>query len=311
MDASRRSDLLLLLTSCIWGFAFVAQRAGMADVGPFLYNAVRFALGVLVLVPFVLAGRRRRREPPTGPGRGIVPGLAAGVVLFAGASLQQAGLVATTAGNAGFVTGLYVVLVPLLGALAGRRTPRRTWTAAVASAGGLALLTSAGTAAMAGGDLLVLAGAFFWALHILVVSRFAGRTGALDLAVRQFAVCSVLSLAAALATERIDPAGIVRAALPLAYGGFVSVGIAYTLQVVAQRHAHPAHAAVIMSLETVFAALGGALLLGERMTPRGAGGCAMMLGAMLLSAGRVDVGRRPVWTIFRRKDATRKESPGR
>jgi len=311
MDASRRSDLLLLVTSCIWGFAFVAQRAGMADVGPFLFNAVRFALGVLVLVPFVLAGRRRRREPPTGFGRGIVPGLAAGVVLFAGASLQQAGLVVTTAGNAGFVTGLYVVLVPLLGALGGGRTPRRTWTAAVLSAGGLALLTSAGTAAMAGGDLLVLAGTFFWALHILVVSRFARRTGALDLAVRQFAVCSVLSLVAALATERIDPAGIVRSALPLAYGGFVSVGIAYTLQVVAQRHAHPAHAAVIMSLETVFAALGGSLLLGERMTPRGVAGCVLMLGAMLLSAGRVDMGRRSVWTIFRRKDATRKESPGR
>lgn len=284
MERSRRADMLLLVTACLWGFAFVAQRAGMSSTGPFLFNAVRFALGAMVLIP--LAFRRSSPGDPDGRGfRGIaLPGLAAGGVLFAGASLQQVGLVYTTAGNAGFVTGLYVVLVPLLGLAGGRHTPRRTWVAAALSVAGMLLLATAGSGRMVLGDLLALLGAGFWALHIQVVAKWSARTGALRLAASQFTVCSLLSLLVALATERIRAGDLAAAAGPLAYGGFLSVGIAYTLQVVAQQDAHPSHAAVIMSLEAVFAALGGWILLGEGMGAAALGGCVLMLSAMLLSA---------------------------
>jgi len=286
MDRKRRADILLAVTACIWGFAFVAQRAGMSSMGPFMFNAIRFAIGALILWP--VACSRPAPAPLRGKGlwKMVRPGLVAGGVLFAGASLQQVGLVYTTAGNAGFVTGLYVVLVPVLGLLGGSVTPSRTWAAALLSVAGLFLLTSAGSGRMATGDLLVLGGAFFWALHIQVVSRLVASTGALRLAAAQFSVCSVLSLAAALLTERIEAEGILLAAVPLAYGGFVSVGVAYTLQIVAQKDAHPSHAALIMSLEAVFAAIGGWLILGEGMALPALGGCTLMLVAMLLSAGR-------------------------
>ena len=275
-----RADLLLLVTAAIWGFAFVAQRAGMQHLGPFWFNAVRFALGCLLLLPVAL-----RRSGETGPRRRspFIPGLMAGCVLFAGASLQQTGLIYTSAANAGFVTGLYVVFVPLLGLLRGRRTPRGIWFGAAVAAGGMFLLSSSGTTSMVTGDLLVLAGAVFWAIHIQMVSSLVHRTAALKLAVMQFAVCSLLSLGAALITEEISKEAIRAAALPLLYGGFVSVGIAYTLQVVAQRKAHPAHAAVIMSLEALFAAIGGWLVLGEKLEPAGIAGCILMFSAMMIS----------------------------
>lgn len=284
MERERRADLLLLVTACIWGFAFVAQRVGMNHVGPFTFNAVRFALGAAVLIPLAAVSRKRNRSVAGANGRVLLPGLLAGTILFAGASLQQAGLVYTTAGNAGFVTGLYVVIVPVIGLFAGRKTPGLSWLAALLSISGLYLLTSSGSGRMTTGDMLVLGGAFFWALHIQVVSRYVARTGAASLAAVQFSVCSLLSLAVALAMERIQFSGIQQAALPLAYGGFVSVGIAYTLQVVAQKDAHPSHAAVLMSLEALFAAIGGWLLLRERMTPTALGGGAIMFLAMLISA---------------------------
>jgi len=284
MEKRRRAYLLLLVTACIWGFAFVAQRAGMTHVGPFTFNAVRFALGAAVLIPVALLAGKRGISAVRDHGNALMPGLLAGVVLFAGASLQQTGLVYTTAGNAGFVTGLYVVIVPVLGLLAGKKTPGLSWLAALLSISGLYLLTSSGSGRMATGDMLVLGGAFFWALHIQVVSRYVGRTGAARLAAVQFSVCSLLSLAVALSVEQIDLRGIQQAALPLAYGGFVSVGIAYSLQVVAQKDAHPSHAAVLMSMEAVFAAVGGWMLLRETMTPAALAGCAIMLAAMLISA---------------------------
>jgi len=275
-----RADMLLLVTAAIWGFAFVAQRAGMQHLGPFWFNAVRFALGCLLLLPFAFrrsAGSTPRRRSP------LIPGLMAGSVLFAGASLQQTGLIYTSAANAGFVTGLYVLFVPLLGLLGGKRTPRGIWFGAVVAACGMFLLSSTGTTSMVTGDLLVLAGAVFWALHIQMVASLVLRTGALKLAATQFAVCSLLSLGVALITEEVSLEAIRAAAIPLLYGGFVSVGIAYTLQVVAQRKARPAHAAVIMSLEAFFAAIGGWIVLGEKLELVGIVGCLLMFSAMMMS----------------------------
>ncbi len=257
----------------------------LAHIGPFIYNGVRFVLGALSLLPLLLIGRRSGVSLYPGGWRPILTGgLLAGLLLFAGASLQQVGIVYTTAGKAGFITGLYVVIVPLLGLLWGHRTPWSTWTGAALAVAGLYLLTVTDDLALAEGDGLVLIGALFWAGHVLVIGWLSGRR--LDpvlLACLQFVVCAVLSLAVAVAFEPIGLTGLEGAALPILYGGLLSVGVAYTLQVVAQRDAPPAHAAIILSLETVFAALGGWLLLQETLSGRGLIGCGLMFAGMLLS----------------------------
>ena len=302
------NDSLLLLTAVIWGLAFVAQRMGMDHIGPFTYNALRFALGSLSLLPVILLRRRAggastaagaarvtaSDAPPAGAapapqpavqrGIGSLPaGLLAGGVLFLGASLQQAGLVSTTAGKAGFITGLYVVLVPLAGLLWGQRTSWSAWAGALLSVGGLFLLSVTDTFTMERGDLLVLIGAFCWTGHVQILGWLSPRTDPIRLSCVQFAVCSLGSAAAALLGEPASMAGILAAALPILYGGILSVGVAFTLQVVAQRRAPPAHAAILLSLESVFAALGGGLLLGERLGARGVAGCAIMFAGMIIS----------------------------
>ncbi len=283
-----RADALLLLTATIWGFAFVAQRVGMEYVGPFTFNGVRFALGSLSLVPllFVLdrrPARGRQLLPPAGKVNLMAGGGLAGLFLFAGASLQQAGLVYTTAGNAGFITGLYVVIVPIMGLVLRQRTNTGTWLGALLASVGLYFLSITAQFSIAWGDLLVLIGAFFWAAHVLLIGWLSPRMDALKLAITQFAACSLLSLMTAVAFETMTWEGLRQAALPILYGGLASVGVAYTLQVVAQKDAPPAHAAILLSLESVFAALGGGLLLGEVLTPRALGGCGLMLAGMLLS----------------------------
>ena len=283
-----KADLLLLLTAAIWGLAFVAQRVGMDYVGPFTYNAVRFAVGSLSLLPLILLSRKKeqqtRPELTSGNGRtALVGGGIAGLVLFAGASLQQAGLVHTGAGKAGFITGLYVVMVPLLGLFWKQRPTPGTWLGALLAAVGLYFLSVTEQFTISFGDLLVLLSACFWAGHVLIIGWLSPKTDSLKLAAVQFAVCSLLSLAVAAGLETMSLAAIWRAAMPILYGGLFSVGIAYTLQVVAQKDAHPAHAAILLSLEGVFAAIGGWLLLGELLSPRSLLGCALMLCGMLLS----------------------------
>lgn len=283
-----KSDALLLLTATIWGFAFVAQRAGMAHVGPFLFNGIRFALGSAVLLPLIL--RNHARQDSSGAAVKMVSvktvvlgGGFAGLSLFIGASLQQVGLVYTTAGNAGFITGLYVVIVPILGLIWKQRPSAGTWAGAILAAMGLYFLSITGDFTIAFGDLLELIGAFFWAVHVLILGWLSPRIDSLKLAFTQFTTCSVLSLITAIVFEMISLQGIFQAAIPILYGGVLSVGVAYTLQVVAQKNAHPAHAAILLSLEAVFAAFGGWVLLGETLTMRGVFGCSLMLSGMILS----------------------------
>jgi drug/metabolite transporter (DMT)-like permease len=289
-----RSNLMLLLTAAIWGLAFVAQRVGVAYVGPFTFNGIRFALGSLSLVPLVLFlnGKPSSREPQDGlPDRGslrvVVPvGLIAGLVLFAGASLQQVGLVYadTTAGKAAFITGLYIVLVPIMGILWKQYISPSTWLGAMVALVGLYFLSVKQGFSFSTGDLLELAGSFFWAGHILLIDHLTNKkVNALKLACTQYAVCSALSLATALMFETVTPTGLREAAIPILYGGILSVGIAYTLQIFGQKHAQPAHAAIIMSLETVFAALGGGIILHEGLGARGIAGCSLMFAGILMS----------------------------
>ena len=203
-SAQVRADLLLLLTALIWGFAFVAQRAGMEHVGPFFFNGVRFALGCLPLLPFVL---RTTTTPLASRLRHALPGgLLAGLFLFTAASLQQVGIVYTTAGKAGFITGLYVILVPILGLLLRHRSRRSTWTGALVATSGLYLLSVEPPLAIAHGDALVLVSAFFWAGHVLVIGRLSRQLDWAMLAFLQFFVCSLLSTAVAVSTEHYRPA---------------------------------------------------------------------------------------------------------
>lgn len=286
-ERSVKSELLLLLIAAIWGFGFVAQRKGLLSVGPFTFNGVRFALGSLSLVPLILLSRRRNLVPTLLPGSGTrslsAGGALAGGVLFLGASLQQVGMVTTSAGNAGFITGLYVVIVPLLGLFWGQRPGLGTWLGALLAAYGLFLLSVTAQFTIGFGDLLELIGAFCWAGHVLLIGWLSPRTDPFKLSAIQFAVCSLLSLITAFCIETVSIQGIQQAALPIFYGGGISVGVAYTLQVVAQRDAHPAHTAVILSAEGVFAAFGGWLLLGEQLAPRAILGCSLMMAGILLS----------------------------
>jgi len=279
-----KADLLLLLTAAIWGFAFVAQRMGMDHMGPFTFNAIRFSLGSLSLVPVLYLRRQRQEEhSQLSSKQSILPILLTGVALFAGASLQQTGLVGTSAGKAGFITGLYVIIVPMLGLLWGRRTHAAHWLGAVLAVVGLYLLSVRGGFTISPYDLIVLAGAFVWAVHVHLIARYSAKVGPIRLSMLQFAICGLLSIAAALVFEPVRFSGIRAGVWPLLYGSFLSVGLAYTLQVVAQRTADPAHAVIILSLEGAFAALGGWLVLQEILTPRHLAGALLILTGTLIS----------------------------
>jgi drug/metabolite transporter (DMT)-like permease len=281
-----KSDSLLMLAAIIWGSAFVAQRVGMSYVGPLTFNGVRFALGTIVLLPLV-RWRNQYQRIASSPQRtslarqGLWGGGLAGLLLFSGATLQQIGLVYTTAGKAGFITGLYVIIVPLMGLFLGHWPGWGGWVGACLATIGLYLLSVTEAWTFAPGDLWELFGAFFWAAHVLALSWLSPRMERIKLACTQYAVCSILSLLGACFAETITLDGIIGAIIPILYGGVLSVGIAYTLQVIAQRHAPPTHAAIILSLEAVFAALAGWLVLEEILSLRGLIGCIFMFAGML------------------------------
>ncbi len=284
-----RANALLLLTSAVWGLAFVAQRVGMDYVGPFTFNALRFALGGAALWGVVRlrdAGRlpamRSVAAGDASPGW-TRWGMLLGAVLFGGSSLQQAGLVYTTAGKAGFITGLYVVLVPLVGTWLGARHGRNVWLGALLALAGLYLLSVTDAWRMAWGDFLVFLSALFWTAHVLLVDTLTARFDSLRLAALQFGVVAVLSALAALLWETASPQAVLGASWAILYGGLLSVGVGYTLQLVGQQYTAPAAAAVIFSLEAVFALLGGVVLLAEPLTARSALGSALMLAGMLVS----------------------------
>jgi len=322
-----RADILLLLTAGIWGFGFVAQRSGMEHVGPFAFNGIRFILGSLSLLPFIFIRRGRLAAEAAAPKRLLLPSLAAGGCLFFAVILQQFGIIFTTAGNAGFITGLYVVLTPFFGIFLGRKTGPATWIGSVLTLCGLYFISVAGRPSINPGDIIVVVSAFFWAAHVLLIDRLMHieqfSIDPIELSSGQFAVCGILSLLCAFlvephvgtVVERIDPlllsaglfqwqpfpalvsavnAGTIsfptQAIIPILYGGLASVGIAYTLQVIAQRDAPPAHATIILCFEGCFAVIGGVLLLSEKAGAWTLLGFVFMLAGMLATQWEV-IGR--------------------
>lgn len=289
-----KSVLTLLLTAAIWGFAFVAQRVGMQHVGAFTFNGVRFALGSLSLLPVIYFFSRKSKGENAGKNEPvkfeeadlkttIKSGMLAGSVLFIAASLQQVGLIYTTAGKAGFITSLYIVLVPILGIFLKQKTHFTTWIGALTAVVGLYLLSINESLSIEFGDFLEIVGAFFWAAHIQLIDRFVRNVDAIKLSSIQFATCSILSLIVAFIFEDVSFIGLSDALVPILYGGIMSAGVAYTLQAIGQKSAKPSHAAIALSMESVFAAIGGALLLEERLPVKGYLGCGLMLLGMLIA----------------------------
>ncbi|MDR2295877.1 MAG: DMT family transporter [Clostridiales Family XIII bacterium] len=314
MNNAVKSTCILTLSAMIWGFAFVAQRSGMEHVGPFFFNGVRTVLGALTLIVFLLiqSGARRgagasKLPPSADPARARVAGkpaaflnderktllqggLLCGLVLFAGSNFQQIGLVFTTASKAGFITALYIILVPIFGIFLRHKTHWNTWTGVLLAAAGLYCLCVTESLSIDPGDLVILFGAAFWAVHILVIDHFVRRTSAIRLSCMQFLVCGAFSLAVmpfADAHFMTSPAlrlESVLAALPaILYTGVLSSGAGFTLQAVGQRYANPTAASIIMSTEAIFGVIGGFLLLGERFTGRELLGCVLMFAAVILA----------------------------
>ena len=276
----------MLLAAAIWGFAFVAQREGMETMGPFLFNAARFFIGSAVLFPLVWYLSKKNKTPKnkeTSTKKLLIAGTIAGLFLFLASSFQQVGIQYTTAGKAGFITGLYIFFVPLIGIFFGQRTGSGTWLGAFIAVIGLYLLSINNDFSIARGDLLQLICAVFFAAHILVVGYVAKRMDPLKLSLIQYVVSGVLSFFIAIAIELITWQMIVDTAIPLLYAGVMSIGVGYTLQVVAQQHAKSSHAAIILGLEGAFAVLGGWLILDENLSTRGLIGCGLMLSGMFLS----------------------------
>jgi len=281
-----KADILMLIAAAIWGFAFVAQRQGMETMGPFLFNTARFFIGVAVLSPLIWYLSKKKKSSnkvEVSTKKLIFAGTIAGLFLFAASSFQQVGLQYTTAGKAGFITGLYIFFVPLIGLFLGQKTGSGTWLGAIIALIGLYLLSIKEDFSIAEGDLFQLVCAVFFAAHVLVIGYLAKRMDPLKLSLVQYCISGVLSLFIAVAIEVITWDMIVDTAIPLLYAGVMSIGVGYTLQVVAQQHAKSSHAAIILGLEGAFAVLGGWLLLDEYLSTRGLVGCGLMLTGMFLS----------------------------
>lgn len=256
----------------------------MEYLGPFFFNAIRFALGAIWLLPFIYLQRNTQLKfRDLFNYRTLKDGMWLGIILFVAASLQQIGIIHTTAGKAGFITGLYVILVPLFGIMLKKATGLLTWIGAGLALVGLYFLSFQSSMIIARGDLLVFIAAFFWAFHVLAVDHFVEKTAALLLAFHQFLLCSLFSFISALIFEELEWSAVLPAAIPVLYAGLFSVGIGYTLQVLAQKEAHPSHAAIILSLESVFAVIGGWFLLHESLSRRELLGCVLMLSGMIFS----------------------------
>lgn len=275
-----------MLAALIWGGAFVAQSVGMDYTGPYTFNVMRSFLGSLVLLPviFFLDKKKSEEEKERADKKVLIKGgICCGIILTISTTFQQIGLLHTTAGKAGFITALYILIVPILGIFLGKKAGIKVWISVVLALGGMYLLCVTSEFTIAFGDLMVLACAFVFSLHILAVDHFSPMVDGVKLSCIQFFVCGTLSSFPMFLLEHPQLGQILDAWLPIAYAGILSSGVAYTLQIITQKHLNPTVASLLMSLESVFAALTGWLVLHERLSARELLGCVLVFAAIILS----------------------------
>ncbi len=286
MRKQLRGSACLLLATFIWGTTFIAQSVGMDHIGPFTFQAVRCTLAVIGLMPVIWLFDRKdgKRFPTQWKDKKLwKAGLFCGIPLFLACNLQQVGIVYTTAGKAGFLTAMYIVLVPVLGLFLKRKFTFIVPVSVAIAVAGLYLLSFAGVFRINIGDILLLGSALMFAVQILAVDHFAAETDSLRLNCLQAAVCAVGSAIVTCFTEDVSVSGLLDCWFPLCYAGFLSMGAAYSFQIIGQKHVEPTTASLIMSMESVFAVLAGWLLLKETMTTQEALGCVLMFAAVILS----------------------------
>ncbi len=283
------NNLLLALTALIWGSAFVAQSVGMDYIGPFTFNSIRSFMGGIVLLPVIFIMKRQRRKNGQGaPSSGdrktlIIGGICCGIALAAASSLQQIGIVYTSAGKAGFITALYILIVPVMGLFLGRRAGLKVWIGVALAVAGMYFLCITDGFSISKGDFLVFLCAIVFSVHILVIDHFAPKVDGVALSCIQFFVCGILCAVPMFVQEQPRISEILAAWMPLAYAGVLSCGVAYTLQVIAQKNTDPTVASLLLSLESVFSVLTGWVILGERLSGRELFGCALVFAAVLLA----------------------------
>lgn len=296
MNHNLKYNFLLMLAALIWGSAFVAQSVGMDYLGPFSFNCVRSFMGSLVLLPVIWFMDRQKKETAEHDGQKteegtreqnkkvlLSGGLCCGVILTLSISLQQIGIKYTTAGKAGFITALYILIVPLLGLILGKKVGNKTWLGVALAVAGMYLLCIKEGFSISYGDFMVLLCALVFSLHILAVDYFSPRVDGIRLSCIQFFVCGCISAVPMLVWEHPEISQIIRAWQPLAYAGVLSSGVAYTLQIVTQKHLNPTVASLLMSLESVFAVLTGWLVLNERLSLKELLGCVLVFTAIILA----------------------------
>ena len=280
---------ILFLTAFIWGTAFVAQSMGMDHIGPFAFNAARSFVGGLALIPVILVFEQRKppvqkqaekafRKPL------LLGGLSCGLALGVASCLQQVGIKYTTVGKAGFITALYIVIVPILGLFLGKKVGVRLWVSVVIAIAGLYLLCMSGSFSLQKGDLLVILCAFAFSVHIMVIDHFSPMVDGVKMSCLQFFVAGLLSLAVMAFAEGAPAAGdLFRSWMPVLYCGVLSSGVAYTLQIIGQKGVNPTIASLVLSLESVISVLAGWVVLHQSMTGRELLGCLLMFAAIVLA----------------------------
>lgn len=300
MSKSIKGNILLFITAFIWGCAFVAQRTGMEYIGPLTFNGIRSLVGGFTLLIYLFIRNKlqknskvdessneiRKNERVTNPPSKkftFLCGLVCGICLFAGTTLQQMGMVYTTAGKAGFITALYIILVPLLGIFLGKKIRPIVWLGVVLALAGLYLLCVEEDFSVNKGDMLVLLCSFAFTIHITFVDKVSQRIDGVVISCIQLFVCGLISVPGMILFEVIDWNLILQCTIPILYAGVLSCGVAYTLQIVAQKYTEPTVASMIMSLESVFALLSGMIILKEIIAPHEIVGCVVMFAAIILA----------------------------
>lgn len=278
-------NVMLILTALIWGSSFVAQSVGMDYIGPFTFNAIRCIIGGIVLIPiiFIIDKVKKDSKSKDNNNQLILGGILCGIALFTGSTLQQFGISFTSVGKAGFITALYIVLVPLLGIFFKKKVSLKIWLSVLISMIGLYLLCITENFSIGKGDLLVLCCAFFFSIHILLIDYFSPKVNGVKMSCIQFFVAGIISILPMAIFESPTLTSILSAWAPILYAGVLSCGVAYTLQVVAQKNTDPTVASLLLSLESVFAVISGWLVLGESLSLKELIGCVLVFIAVILA----------------------------